>query len=65
METLKDKIDTAILLLRSIDDDLKNDICLVSPETTDGEPIGEFSYWGIANMLLNHLERLEKEEKCI
>ena len=65
METLKDKIDTAILLLRSIDDDLKNDICLVSPETIDGEPIGEFSYWGIANMLLNHLERLEEEEKCI
>lgn len=62
MKILKAKIETVVQLLRSIDDDLHNDICLVSPETDDGEPITEFSYWGMADMLLDHLERLEDME---
>jgi hypothetical protein len=62
METVRTKIETAVRLLRSIDDDLQNDICLVSPEMDDSEPLTEFSYWGVADMLLDHLERLGDAE---
>ena len=62
MKIVKAKIETAVELLRSIDEDLQNEICLVSPEIDDGEPLTEFSYWGIADMFLDHLERLEGAE---
>jgi hypothetical protein len=62
METWKAKIETAVQLLRSIDDDLGNAICLMTPKADDGEPMTVLSYWDMANMLLDQLERWECEE---
>lgn len=55
------KIEAAIDLLKSIDDDLDNKICLVAPEDEDGEIFTALTYWGVAEIVLEHLKELESE----
>lgn len=52
----KEKIEQAIKLLEELDNDFENDVCLRSGE----EAMEEFSYYGIASMLKEHLDTLEK-----
>lgn len=54
---MKEKLKTVIRLLHEIDDELDNEICLIAPE--EEEPLTEFTFWGIANMVENYLKETE------
>lgn len=51
----EEKIKQAIKLLEEIDKDFENSLCLRLEEAME-----EFSYYGIASMLKEHLDALEK-----
>lgn len=51
---MKERLRRVIEELRSIDDELDNEICLTLD--TEGEPITEFTFWGVADMIEEFLE---------
>ena len=53
---MEERLTNIIRQLRSIDDELNNATCLVSPEDKEGFPIAEFTFWGIANMIEDFLK---------
>ena len=52
---MKERLRRVIEELRRIDDELDNEICLVALEDED-EPITEFTFWGVADMIEEFLE---------
>lgn len=53
---MKERLRRVIEELKSIDDELDNEICLVATEDEEDEPITEFTFWGIADMIEEFLE---------
>ena len=51
---MKEKLRRVIEELRSIDDELDNEICLTLED--EDEPITEFTFWGVADMIEEFLE---------
>ena len=53
------KLAQVIQLLRELDDEVDNDLCLDSSCLDDGEePLTEFTFWGIADMIEHYAERV-------
>ena len=52
---MKERLRRVIEELRSIDDELDNEICLTLEDDED-EPVTEFTFWGIADMIEEFLE---------
>lgn len=49
---MQKKLTKVIQLLRELDDEVDNEICLDSTCLDDGEePLTEFTFWGIADMI--------------
>lgn len=60
-EKLQELLEQAIYLLREIDDEVENELCLDSTCLDDGEePLTEFTFWGIANMIEHYAERVHQ-----
>ena len=60
-EKLQRLLKQAIYLLREIDDEVENELCLDSTCLGDGEePLTEFTFWGIANMIEHYAERVHQ-----
>ena len=57
------KLTQVIQLLRELDDEVDNEICLNSACLDDGEePLTEFTFWGIADMLIDYMQRRENND---
>ena len=56
-----EKVKTAIKLLEEIDDLLGNEMCLEVETAEDGTALTILSYWGVSNMLCQHLDELYKK----
>ena len=55
------KLAQVIQLLRELDDEVENEICLDSTCLDDGEePLTEFTFWGIADMIEHYAERVHR-----
>ena len=63
METVEiiEKLKTAIKLLEEIDDLLDNEMCLEVETADDGTALTLLSYWGVSNMLAQHLDELYRK----
>ena len=63
METVEiiEKLKTAIKLLEEIDDLLDNEMCLEVETADDGTSLTILSYWGVSNMLSQHLDELYRK----
>ena len=60
-EKLQRLLKQAIYLLREIDDEVENELCLDSTYLDDGEePLTEFTFWGIADMIEHYAERVHQ-----
>ena len=58
---MQKKLAQVIQLLRELDDELDNDLCLDSGCLTDDEePITEFTFWGIADMIEHYAKRVRQ-----
>ena len=53
---MKEKIQQVIKLLKEIDDELENELCLENPNNDEET----FSFWGVASMIQDYAEREEK-----
>lgn len=53
-----EKIKSAIKLLEEIDDLTGNEMCLEVETADDGTALTILSYWGVSNMLSQHLDEL-------
>ena len=56
---MKEKLERVVRLLREIDDELENDICL-DTSVLDNEFDVELSFWGVADMIEEFMYREEK-----
>ena len=56
---MKEKLLKVVQLLREIDDEMENEIC-IKAVLEDDEADTEFSFWGIANMIEEFMYREEK-----
>ena len=55
---MQKKLTQVIQLLREIDDELDNELCLDSTCLDDEEePFTEFTFWGIADMIEHYANR--------
>ena len=55
------KLAQVIQLLRELDDEVDNDLCLDSSCLDDGEePLTEFTFWGVADMIEHYAERVHQ-----
>lgn len=55
------KLAQVIQLLRELDDEVENEICLESACLDNGEePITEFTFWGLADMIEHYAERVHQ-----
>ena len=54
---MEEKLKQVIKLLKEIDNELENEMCLTDPETDD-----EYTFWGIASMIQHSAERRQKDE---
>ena len=55
------KLAQVIQLLRELDDEVENELCLNSTCLDDGEePLTEFTFWGIADMIEHYAERVHQ-----
>lgn len=55
------KLTQVIQLLRELDDEVDNEICLNSSCLDDGEePLTEFTFWGVADMIEHYAERVHQ-----
>ena len=62
MIIMQKKLTQIIQLLREIDDELDNEICLDSTCLDDGEePLTEFTFWGIADMIEAYASRVAQK----
>ena len=63
METVEiiEKVKSAIKLLEEIDDLLGNEMCLEVETAEDGTALTILSYWGVSNMLTQHLDGLYRK----
>ena len=60
-EKLQRLLKQAIYLLREIDDEVENELCLDSTCLDDGEePLTEFTFWGLADMVEHYAERVRQ-----
>ena len=58
---MQKKLTQVIQLLRKLDDEVDNEICLNSSCLDDGEePLTEFTFWGIADMIEYYAERVHQ-----
>ena len=58
---MQEKLTQVIQLLRDLDDEVDNVLCLDSACLDDGEePITQFTFWGIANMIEHYAERVHQ-----
>lgn len=58
---MQEKLAQVIQLLRELDDEVDNAICLDSACLTGGEdPTTEFTFWGIADMIEHYAERVHQ-----
>jgi hypothetical protein len=53
-----EKVKSAIKLLEEIDDLTGNEMCLEVETADDGTALTILSYWGVSNMLSQHLDEL-------
>ena len=60
IETIE-KVKSAINLLKEIDDSLGNEMCLEIETAEDGTALTILSYWGVSNMLSQHLDGLYRK----
>lgn len=60
IETIE-KVKSAIKLLEEIDDLLGNEMCLEVETAEDGTALTILSYWGVSNMLAQHLDGLYRK----
>ena len=56
-----EKVKSAIKLLEEIDDLTGNEMCLEVETADDGTPLTILSYWGVSNMLSQHLDELYRK----
>lgn len=63
METVEiiEKVKSAIKLLEEIDDLVGNEMCLEVETAEDGTALTILSYWGVSNMLAQHLDELYRK----
>lgn len=63
METVEiiEKVKSAIKLLEEIDDLVGNEMCLEVETADDGTALTLLSYWGVSNMLTQHLDGLYRK----
>ena len=58
---MQKKLTQVIQLLRELDDEVENDLCLDSTCLDDGEePLTEFTFWGIADMIEHYARRVRQ-----
>ena len=59
---MEEKLKQLVHLLQQIDDELDNEICLDTTCLDDGEePLTEFTFWGIADMVIDYMQRRAKQ----
>lgn len=56
-----EKVKSAIKLLEEIDDLTGNEMCLEVETADDGTALTILSYWGVSNMLSQHLDELYRK----
>ena len=60
---MEEKLKQLVHLLQQIDDELNNEICLDTTCLDDGEePLTEFTFWGIADMVIDYMHRRENND---
>ena len=60
---MEEKLKQLVHLLQQIDDELNNEICLDTTCLDDGEePLTEFTFWGIADMVIDYIQRRNKND---
>ena len=57
---MREKLEKIVRLLREIDDELENEIC-IRASAIDKDFGEEFSFWGIADMIEEFMDREEEE----
>ena len=57
---MKQKLEKIVRMLREIDDELENEIC-IKASVLDDDFDNEFSFWGIADMIEEFMYRKENE----
>lgn len=57
---MKEKLEKIVRMLREIDDEMENEIC-IKASVLDDDFDDEFSFWGIADMIEEFMYRKEKE----
>ena len=58
---MKQKLEKIVRMLREIDDEMENEIC-IKASVLDDDFDNEFSFWGIADMIEEFMYRKEKED---
>ena len=56
---MKQKLEEVVRMLREIDDEMENEIC-IKASVLDDDFDNEFSFWGIADMIEEFMNREEK-----
>lgn len=59
---MEEKLKQVIHLLQEIDDELNNEICLDTTCLDDEEPLTEFTFWGLADMVLDYMQRRQSSK---
>ena len=60
---MEEKLKQLVHLLQQIDDELNNEICLDTTCLDDGEePLTEFTFWGIADMVIDYMQRRKNND---
>ena len=57
---MKQKLEKIVRMLREIDDEMENEIC-IKASVLDDDFDNEFSFWGIADMIEEFMYRKENE----
>lgn len=57
---MKQKLEKVVRMLREIDEEMENEIC-IKASVLDDDFDNEFSFWGIANMIEEFMNREENE----
>ena len=57
---MKEKLEKIVRMLREVDDEMENEIC-IKASVLDDDFDDEFSFWGIADMIEEFMHRKEKE----
>ena len=57
---MKQKLEKVVRMLREIDEEMENEIC-IKASVLDDDFDNEFSFWGIADMIEEFMYRKENE----